>query len=130
LNPASKAMFTASFPFSMHTYSDKKCQEKTSWARIRSEIAIVGAASFLVGYFPNNSSLGIRAFDLEDLGQPIVWFLQFPLLSRQQWKQTRKGIDTNVFVLFGEAQFSTFEPEAVSDFVRVTGTLDFLDSDD
>ena len=90
---------------------------------------MVRAASFLIGYFPNYSSFGIRAFQLEDLGQPIVWFVYFPLFSRQQWKQAGEGIDANVFVLFGEAQFSTLEPEAVSDFVRVTGTLDFFDSD-
>jgi hypothetical protein len=88
------------------------------------------AMSFLTSYFPNHSSFGIWAFYLEDLGQPIVWFIKFSLFSRQQWKQAGEGINTNVFAVLGEAQSSTFEPEAVSDFVCVTGTFNFLDSDD
>lgn len=88
------------------------------------------AISFLASYFPNNSSFGIRAFHLEDLGQPIVRFLYFPLLSRQHWEQTGESINTNMFVLFGEAQSPTFEPEAVSDLMRVTDTLDSLNSND
>lgn len=88
------------------------------------------AISFLTSYFPNHSSFGIRAFHLEDLGQPIVRFLYFPLFSWQHWEQTGESINTNMFVLFGEAQSPTFEPKAVSDLMCVTDTLDSLNSDD
>jgi len=81
------------------------------------------------GYFPDHSSLRIWALHLEDFRQPITWFVYFSLFGRQQRKQTGKGVDADVFVLFGEAESSTFELEGVSDLVCVTGTLDSFDSD-
>jgi hypothetical protein len=85
---------------------------------------------FFTGYFQDHSSFRVWAFDVDDLGQPIVGFVCFSLLSGQQREQAGEGVNAEMFVLSGEAQSSAFKSEAVSDFMSVAGTTDCFNSDD